>query len=75
MTELRYGEKAIVTAVRLSFAARKKLLTFGVGLGTLVKLDYNPGYSSLLNVNIQGKSVCIRKQDALCIEVIKYDNV
>jgi Fe2+ transport system protein FeoA len=72
LSSLQIGEQAVITSVRLGIEARKKLLTYGIGLGTIIKLDYNPAFSSLLNINIQGKSVCIRKRDAALIEVIKY---
>jgi Fe2+ transport system protein FeoA len=75
LTKLKYGEKAVVTAIRLGFNARKKLLTYGISLGTIVKMEYSPSFSSLVNINIQGKSFCIRKLDAKNIEVIKYSIV
>lgn len=72
LIRLETGEKAVVTAVKLNFEARKKLLTYGVGLGTIIRRDYSPSLSSLINLNINGKSVCLRKRDAKLIEVVKY---
>lgn len=75
LTSLGIGEKAVITSMKLNFEARKKLLTYGLGLGTIIKMDYSPGYSSLVNLNIKGKCLCLRKRDALLIEVIKYEDI
>lgn len=64
-----------MTAIKLGFNARKKLLTYGIGMGTIVKMEYNPSFSSLVNMNVLGKSFCIRKLDAENIEVIKYTKI
>ena len=72
LTRLEIGEQAVVTALNLNFEARKKLLTYGIGLGTLIKREYSPSISALVNLNIKGKSVCLRMKDAESIEVVKY---
>ena len=71
---LQVGQKGVVTGIKLNLQARKKLLTFGVGLGSILQLANNPTYSSLINLKINGKSFCIRKMDAVLIEVIKYED-
>jgi len=75
LTGLKIGERAVVTSVRLDFRARKQLLTYGVGLGTIISREYSPQFTALIQVNINGKSICIRQRDASMIEVIKYDEV
>jgi Fe2+ transport system protein FeoA len=72
LASLKIGEKGVVTAIKLKQTAKKKLLTFGIGLGSIIIMDYSPGFTSLCNITINGKSISIRKTDAHFIEVVKY---
>ncbi len=72
MLKLKDGEKGIITSIRLDYNAQKKLLTYGIGKGSLILKHYSPEFSGLCNFSINGRSVSLRKSDAALIDLVKF---
>lgn len=73
MLNLKEGEMGIITSIRLDYNAQKKLLTYGIGKGSVVLKHYSPKLSGLCNISINGRSISIRKKDAAAIDMVKYN--
>ena len=73
LSNIKGGEQAVVTAIKLQEIAKKKLLTYGIGLGSILTIEHNHAYAAICCVKINGRSISIRRQDAQLIEVIKYE--
>lgn len=72
MLNLKEGEQGVITSIRLNYNAQKKLLTYGIGKGSIITKMYSPIFSGLCNISINGRSLSLRKSDAHKIDLVKY---
>ncbi len=71
LTTLKNGDSGLITFISNNTSVKRKLLTNGICLGAIVKINYSPAIFNLLHITVNGRLLGIRKTDAENIEVLK----
>lgn len=72
LTQLGFGKKAIITKVNGQVLALK-LFEMGLLPGEEVELENVAPFGDPIAVNLSESKVCLRMQDAACIEIKTID--
>lgn len=72
LTQLGYGKKAIITKVNGQILALK-LFEMGILPGEEVELENVAPFGDPIAINLSESKVCLRMQDASCIEIKLID--
>lgn len=72
LTQLGYGKKAVITKVNGQILALK-LFEMGVLPGEEVELENVAPFGDPIAINLSESKVCLRMQDASCIEIKLID--
>jgi ferrous iron transport protein A len=72
LTELGFGKKAIITKVNGQVLALK-LFEMGLLPGEEVELENVAPFGDPIAINLSESKVCLRMQDARCIEIKLID--
>ncbi|MFY7735095.1 MAG: FeoA family protein [Bacteroidia bacterium] len=72
LTQLGYGKKAVITKVNGQILALK-LFEMGILPGEEVELENVAPFGDPIAINLSESKVCLRMQDASCIEIKLID--
>jgi ferrous iron transport protein A len=72
LTQLGYGKKAVITKVNGQVLALK-LFEMGILPGEEVELENVAPFGDPIAINLSESKVCLRMQDASCIEIKLID--
>jgi len=72
LTQLGFGKKAIITKVNGQVLALK-LFEMGLLPGEVVELENVAPFGDPIAINLSESKVCLRMQDAACIEIKTID--
>jgi ferrous iron transport protein A len=72
LTQLGYGKKAVITKVNGQILALK-LFEMGILPGEEVELENVAPFGDPIAINLSESKVCLRMQDASCIEIRLID--
>lgn len=68
LTQLGYGKKAVITKVNGQILALK-LFEMGILPGEEVELENVAPFGDPIAINLSESKVCLRMQDASCVEI------
>lgn len=72
LTQLSYGKKAVITKVNGQILALK-LFEMGILPGEEVELENVAPFGDPIAINLSESKVCLRMQDASCVEIKLID--
>ena len=72
LTQLGYGKKAVITKVNGQILSLK-LFEMGILPGEVVELENVAPFGDPIAINLSDSKVCLRMQDASCIEIKLID--
>jgi ferrous iron transport protein A len=72
LTQLGYGKKAVITKVNGQILALK-LFEMGILPGEEVELENVAPFGDPIAINLSESKVCLRMQDASCVEIKLID--
>lgn len=69
--DLEIKQRAIVTKLHIDGNKKKNLMDMGIVCGTEIMVNLVAGFHGPIEILVRGCKLCIRREDALLIEVKK----
>lgn len=74
LCDLKRGEKARIIKIGKIGELKKRLVDMGVTAGEIIKMERNAPLGDPQEYILKGTGIAIRKEDAINIEVEKYED-
>lgn len=71
LTDLELKQRAVVTKLNLEGNKKKHLMDMGIVRGTEITVSLASGFNGPIEILLRGCKLCLRRKDAMLIEVEK----